>query len=47
MYDVRLHVLSKGDEFELEHRRPAEVPATTGRELESQAPFIRREPAAA
>src|SRR3954471_19695302 len=24
MYDVRLHVLSQGDEFELPHRRPAE-----------------------
>ncbi len=29
MYDVRLHVLSSGDTFDLAHRRPAAVPDVT------------------
>ena len=38
MYDVRLHVLSKGDDFELHHRRPAEIRGEASRRLEAQAP---------
>ncbi|HEY0352920.1 MAG TPA: hypothetical protein VGC68_04720 [Enterovirga sp.] len=38
MYDVRLHVLSQGDEFELPHRRPAEVPRNLSSGLEKRAP---------
>jgi cyanophycinase len=26
MYDIRMHVLSSGDTFDLARRRPAEVP---------------------
>ena len=29
MYDIRLHVLSSGDSFDLANRRPAEVPDVT------------------
>ncbi len=29
MYDVRLHVLSSGDSFDLAQRRPAEMPDVT------------------
>jgi cyanophycinase len=42
MYDVRLHVLSKGDEFDLDHRRPAEVPRPANSELAGRAPSVRR-----
>jgi len=37
MYDLRLHVLSSGDSFDLSKRRPAEVPdVTTSHAIEAQ-----------
>jgi cyanophycinase-like exopeptidase len=38
MYDVRLHVLSAGDEFDLAHRRPTEAhDLKTSQTLEARA----------
>ena len=39
IYDVRLHVLSQGDEFDLRTRRPAEIPRSQAqRQRQAEAP---------